>query len=124
MNPIDSSVRICPVCHHRQHRNDPTRHVCASELLKTVRELREELAAAHADLEAISALAGSKDAAAGAQALLRELAASQRYAKSAHERGYTAGIRLARVLLRRLGQRVPFGRRLVGGTIATLSGCD
>lgn len=98
---MNSPVRICAICGHCQSRGDPTGHVCASVLRETLRQTTAELKCAR---ESIGALQ-------------RDLAASERYGRSAHSRGFAAALRVALVQLRRL----PGARWLLGHQLQQLA---
>jgi hypothetical protein len=94
---VSIQVRVCPICSYRQHRQDPTGHVCASVL-------RETLRLTHAELD---------NARASIASLERDLAASERYGRAAHARGFSAALRVALVLLGRVpGAGLLLGREL------------
>lgn len=118
---LQPAPRICQVCGHRQHPEDPTRHVCAGVLRQSLRKARAELGEAQAKLERIGDVVGGGDPVAAVLALRQEHNAALAWAEAAHERGYRAGLRLARALIRRLALRVPFGGRLLGRIIIVLS---
>jgi len=101
----DTNVRACPICGHRQHRQDPTGHVCASVLREALRSTTAELDGARASIASLQ----------------RDLAASERYGRAAHARGYAFGIRLARALIRRFTRRLPLGDRLASSMVAALA---
>lgn len=61
---MTSDIRTCPVCEHRQKRDDPSRHVCAQVLRQRLRE-------ADLRLEAIRAVTGHEDPVSGAKELRR-----------------------------------------------------
>lgn len=82
----DTNVRVCPIYGHRQHRQDPTGHFCASVL-------RETLRLTNAELDGARELIAS---------LQRDLAASERYGRAAHSRGFATALRVALVLLGRI----------------------
>lgn len=94
-------IKVCPICGFRQLRGDPTGHVCASVLRKTLQAARCEL----------------DDARSSIAALQRDLAASERYGRAAHARGFAAALRVVLVLLGRL----PGAQWLLGGTLRHLA---
>lgn len=118
---MSNRVRTCPVCEHRQLRDDPTRHVCAGVLRETLRQTRDALSLAQARLFVIAETVEHADPVAGVRLLKRDHADAWHWAEAAYGRGYRHGLHLARALLRRLAKRLPFGAWLMRSESAVLA---
>jgi len=92
-------IRTCPVCEHRQKRDDPARHVCASVLRETLRQTRDALGLANAQLFVIAETVGHSDPVEGVKRLKRDDALARLWADKAYRRGYQAGARILLALL-------------------------
>lgn len=96
---MKTDIRVCPVCEHRQKRDDPARHVCASVLRETLRQTRDALSLSNAQLFVIAETVGHSDPVEGVKRLKRDDALARLWADKAYRRGYQTGVRTLLALL-------------------------
>lgn len=119
---MTSDIRTCPVCEHRQKRDDPSRHVCAQVLRETLRQTRDALGQAQAQLFVIAETVGHSDPVEGVKQLRREHDAAWRWAEDAFARGNRFGLMVARALVSsRIARAVPFSGWFIRWAFASVT---